>query len=164
MDILHTPWRREYVVSAREYEGCLFCNILADERTDEQRRILLRGDHTFLILNTYPYTPGHVMAVPYRHLARTTELEPTEFAELLRFAQLGERLLRRCYGCRSVHGGANLGIEAGAGVPGHLHLHMIAWPEAPLYDACQGADGPPETIEETYRLLHHALGEPGVRA
>lgn len=159
MEILHTPWRREYVVSARDYRGCLFCNILEEDTPDRDRFILKRGRHAMLMLNAFPYTPGHMMAVPYRHLSEGTALSPEEFTELLELAGLGERLLRRCYGCRSVHGGANLGSAAGAGVPGHLHLHVIARPESPLYERCQQAHEPPEPVEETYARLHAVLQE-----
>jgi ATP adenylyltransferase len=159
MKILHTPWRRPYVVSAREYRGCLFCDILAAEGPDRERYILKRGEHALLLLNAFPYTPGHLMAVPYRHLADSTALTPDEFGELLAFAGLGEQLLRRCYGCRSVHGGANLGAAAGAGVPGHLHIHLIAWPEPPLYERCQDALEPPEPLPETYQRMCAVLAE-----
>ncbi len=161
MEILHTPWRRKYVVSARDYRGCLFCNILSDETPDRERFILKRGQHVLLMLNAFPYTPGHLMAVPYRHLAKSTALEADEFAELFDLADLGERLLRRCYGCRSVHVGANLGRAAGAGVPDHLHLHVVARPESPLYERCQQAHEPPEAVEETYSRMREALEETG---
>ena len=161
MQILHTPWRKEYVVATQNQEGCVFCDLLASEKDDQTHFILHRGKTAFLVLNIYPYTPGHLMAVPYRHIASTAELKPDELPELLHLCQLGEKLLRRTYGCRSVHTGANLGRAAGAGVPGHMHFHIVAWPEDPLWERCQGQMEPGETLEETFRQLretHSSLG------
>ncbi len=161
LEILHTPWRRKYVVSARETEGCVFCDLLSDKRSEKERLILHRGKSGFLMLNLYPYTPGHLMAIPYRHLSSTIEIESNELGELMELCCLGERLLRRAYGCRSIHIGANLGEAAGAGVPGHLHFHIVAWPEQPLWEACKNDTRPPEAVQETYKRLHQLWSEIG---
>jgi len=161
IEILHTPWRRKYVVGARETDGCVFCNLLEDDRTDQQRYILCRSEIGFLLLNLYPYTPGHLMAIPYRHLASTLELEAKELVKLMTLCRLGERLLRRAYGCRSIHVGANLGEAAGAGVPGHLHFHIVAWPQQPLWDNCKSEEEAPESVSETYERLKLLLPEIG---
>ena len=153
MEILHTPWRRQYVVSAREYPGCVFCDLLNEGECDEARYILHRDKRSFLLLNLFPYTPGHLMAIPYRHVATLQELEEDELSELFAMAALAERLLRRAYGCRSVHTGANLGAAAGAGVPGHLHFHTIAWPESPLWEACCNSETAPEELPTTFARL-----------
>ncbi len=157
LQILHTPWRRAYVAKAMKTAGCIFCDLLATNKTDAERYILKRGERAFLILNIYPYTPGHLMAVPYRHVAHLGDLEAEELPELFRLSQLAERLLRRAYGCRSVHTGANLGRAAGAGVPDHLHFHSVAWPEDPLWETCCVAGRPPESIDETYRRFCEIL-------
>ncbi|MBD3237968.1 MAG: HIT domain-containing protein [Candidatus Eisenbacteria bacterium] len=159
MRYLTTPWRMKYVISTAHYKGCVFCDLLAEEASDAEGFILRRGTHGFLVLNIYPYTPGHLMAVPYRHVASIAELEAHEVTELLTFCQLGEGALRRVYGCRSVHGGANLGRVAGAGVPGHLHFHVVAWPAGQLWQRWATAEEPPETLEETYASLTAALSE-----
>lgn len=159
MEILHTPWRRTYVVGAREYEGCVFCDLLNEAAPDEARYILYRAPQSFLLLNLYPYTPGHLMAIPYRHVATLQELREEELSELLAVSALAERLLRRTYGCRSVHTGANLGAAAGAGVPGHVHLHTIAWPESPLWEACRDSEEAPEDLATTYARLAAALAQ-----
>jgi ATP adenylyltransferase len=111
------------------------------------------------MLNAYPYTPGHLMAVPYRHVPDLAAAEPDELCDLLELAQGAERLLRRAYGCRSVHTGANLGSAAGAGVPEHLHLHVVAWPEDPLWQRCAGSAESPETLAESWRRLSAARDE-----
>jgi ATP adenylyltransferase len=157
MEILHTPWRRKYVVGARETRGCLFCDLLANPGSDAERLILHRGTRAFLLLNLFPYTPGHVMAIPYRHVASTLDLQPDEFEELLILCGLSERLLRDAYGCQSVHIGSNLGEAAGAGVPGHLHFHIVEWPEQPLFEACKNDEVAPEAVTETYERLSKRL-------
>ena len=159
MRYLTTPWRMKYVISTAQYKGCVFCDLLSDDREDPDCFILRRGKHGFLVLNIYPYTPGHLMAVPYRHVATLGELEPAEIEELLDFCRRGEEALRRAYGCRSVHGGANLGRAAGAGVPGHLHLHLVAWPAGQLWQRWATAEEPPETLPETYTRLTRLLDE-----
>ena len=159
MQFLTTPWRMEYVLSTSRHEGCVLCDLLANDVADEQRFILQRGKESFLVLNIYPYTPGHLMAIPYRHVASVSELSCDELAELLDLCRTGEKILRRTYGCRSVHTGANLGRAAGAGVPGHLHFHIVAWPAAGLWERCADAAEPPETLAETYARLRNVLAE-----
>ncbi len=157
MEILHTPWRRSYVVNARRYEGCLFCNLLAQDADEPLSHILHRGGEAYLMLNAYPYTPGHLMAVPLQHGGRLADFSPAQIHELMSLAQLGERLLRRAYGCRRVHVGANLGSAAGAGVPEHLHLHVVARPESPLWERCAQESDSPEPVTETLSRLRAVL-------
>jgi len=159
MEILTTPWRMDYILHTRDEDGCIFCRLLARQAPDEKRFILRRGAECFLVLNIYPYTPGHLLAVPRRHAAAIGELSPPELAELLGFCQLGERLLRRTMGCRSIHTGANLGRAAGAGVPEHVHFHIVAWPEGELWKQWAAAATLPEALEKTYRRLAGALAE-----
>jgi len=157
MEILTTPWRMDYIERAHREAGCIFCNLLARKEPDERVYVLRRGTRSFLVLNIYPYTPGHLLAVPYRHVGTIAGLEREELDELLAFAQLGERLLRRTLGCRSIHTGANLGRAAGAGVPQHVHFHVVAWPEGELWKRWEGATALPEALEQTYRRLAAAL-------
>jgi len=159
MEILHTPWRRAYVLSARDHQGCLFCSLLSEPGPNAGRWILRRAPRSSLMLNAYPYTPGHMMAVPHRHASALGELPQEELLELLELSQLAERLLRRCYGCRSVHIGANLGAAAGAGVPEHVHLHIVARPESPLWERCGASLEAPEAMATTWQRLRAALEE-----
>ncbi len=161
MEILHTPWRRPYVLGARSTQGCLFCDLLAANGRDAEPSILRRARRACLMLNAFPYTPGHMMAVPYRHAPRLEDLPQDELVELLHLAQLAERLLRRSYGCRAVHVGANLGAAAGAGVPEHLHLHIVARPESPLWERCAEAAAAPESLAQSRARLQAALEELG---
>jgi ATP adenylyltransferase len=153
MQTLPTPWRMDYIRRGPRNDGCIFCDLLASPGTDAERFILRRDPEAFLVLNIYPYTPGHLMAVPYRHAPNLSALAPEELDALWRLSQLGERMLRRAYGCRSVQIGANLGRAAGAGVPTHVHLHVVAWPESVLWERWTGADSPTATLRQSYDRL-----------
>jgi len=153
METLPTPWRMEYIQRGPRPDGCIFCELLASPGTDEERFILRRDPEAFLVLNIYPYTPGHLMAVPYRHAPNLSALAPAELDALWRLSQLGERMLRRAYGCRSVQIGANLGRAAGAGVPTHVHLHVVAWPEGALWESWAAAASPTATLRQSYDRL-----------
>src|SRR5450432_2457821 len=95
-----------------------------DER-DEANLIVHRGTHNFIVLNLYPYTSGHLMVVPYAHLAELSALTPETLAEMMELAQRTERIFKSTYKCDGMNLGMNLGKAAGAGVAGHLHLHIL---------------------------------------
>lgn len=159
MQFLATPWRMAYIEQARDDEGCPFCRLLTDGRDDGARFVLRRGERAFLVMNIYPYTPGHLLAVPYAHAPSPAALPAETHAELLDLCDLAERLLRRAFGCRSVHVGANLGRAAGAGVPDHVHYHIVGWPEGEVWEQCCAATGLPESLEATYGRFRSLLPE-----
>jgi ATP adenylyltransferase len=128
MKYISAPWRERYVRRAGRQKSCVLCEAarLAD---DGACGILYRGRHNFIILNKFPYTIGHLMIAPYRHLAvfaRTPKAASDELADLLK---LSLRVLQRAYRPQGFNAGMNLGRSAGAGVVGHYHLHVIPrWP------------------------------------
>jgi ATP adenylyltransferase len=121
--------------------------------TSRERFVLHHGTTAFVILNLYPYTTGHLMVVPYRHLPRFHDLTGEERAELARLLCESERILRAATGARRFHAGINLGRAAGAGVEGHLHAHLVPrdarreWADAP------GAEEPAIPVAEAFRRL-----------
>lgn len=119
-----TPWRERYIRTAGRAKDCVLCAALS-RRSDRAARILFRGDAHFLILNKYPYTPGHLMIAPYRHTAAFERATPDEAAELARLAQMAMRVLRAHYRPDGFNAGMNLGRCAGAGVTEHYHLHIV---------------------------------------
>ena len=126
MDYLWTPWRYQYIaqVHAGKQPECIFCD--AAERTDDQVTLVAyRGTSCFVILNRYPYTSGHVMVVPYAHVAELHLCRPATLAEMMHLAQRIETVLRDLYKPDGMNLGMNLGRAAGAGVVGHLHLHAL---------------------------------------
>jgi ATP adenylyltransferase len=123
MEELWTPWRMSYIVDAKRTDECIFCRKPGDPEHD--RLVLQRGRTTFTILNLYPYTTGHLMIVPYRHLPRFAALREDERKEIGDGLRRAERILRRVLAAGFFHAGINLGRAAGAGVDGHLHVHLV---------------------------------------
>ncbi|GBD84204.1 AP-4-A phosphorylase [bacterium BMS3Abin02] len=124
-DMLWAGWRSEYIVTAGEpdADGCLFCRLPAGD--DEETLILERGAFGFAVLNRYPYTTGHVMVAPYRHIEGPAELNADEQADLWRLLGNAMDAIDTAMHPDGYNLGANLGRVAGAGVPGHFHLHLV---------------------------------------
>jgi ATP adenylyltransferase len=155
MDRLWTPWRYSYITQAdpqarsgvpaalsawpptdADDKHCVFCNMIAAvdyaiahgmprEGAERAARIVYRGVHCFVCLNAYPYTTGHVMVVPYQHLASLAALPLDAANELIHLAQRAELALREVYKPGGLNLGMNLGEAAGAGIADHLHLHVL---------------------------------------
>ena len=129
MQTLWAPWRAEYINSApckhkTTKPHCLFCRLLK-ERDDEKNLVLCRSRLGFVMMNRFPYNNGHVMIAPLRHVADPVKLSPTEGADLVRLMQRSIRILREELRPQGFNIGANLGLPAGAGVAGHLHIHIV---------------------------------------
>lgn len=123
MEHLWTPWRMAYILSNKQ-AGCVFCDML-EVADDRAVLILHRGERAFLVLNKYPYNNGHLMAVPYRHVNSPEALTSVELAEVMSLAMLGMTALRRALRPEGFNLGMNVGKVAGAGVEGHVHLHVV---------------------------------------
>jgi ATP adenylyltransferase len=122
---LWSPWRSEYVTTAGSDDGgCIFCEHLA-EGDDEKARILYRGERSFVILNAFPYNSGHLMVAPLRHLGDICDLDEAERAELMWLTSQSVAIIRETMGAHGFNVGINLGIAAGAGIPGHIHMHVV---------------------------------------
>lgn len=131
MDYLWTPWRYRYVSStgddsARESrDSCVFSRILASEASDRDTLIVHRAEHDVVMLNRYPYNSGHMMVVPFDHLASLAEVSPLATEEMMRLTCQLERVLRSLYAPDGINIGMNIGRAAGAGVTGHVHMHAL---------------------------------------
>ena len=158
MEFLWTPWRYRYMASAGKDEGCIFCEAL--RVGDEKARIVFRGELNFIILNTFPYTSGHVMIVPYEHVGDLASVKPDALAEMMRLAQRVEAALRMEYKPDGFNLGMNLGRSAGAGVAGHVHMHVLPrWNgDANFMTTVGETRTVPEDLETTYGKLKNALG------
>jgi len=124
VDYLWTPWRYQYISSAKPSEGCIFC-IKPAESDDEKSLIVHRASHNFVILNFFPYNSGHLMVVPYEHVATLEDASPETAAELFSLTRHCEALLRRVYRAEGINLGMNIGTCAGAGIAGHIHMHLV---------------------------------------
>jgi ATP adenylyltransferase len=158
MDYLWTPWRYRYIADATKDEGCVFCAALA-LKNDREALIVFRGGKNFVILNRYPYTPGHVMIVPYQHSAELPATEPETLAEMMLLAQRVQVALEKTYHPQGYNLGMNLGRAAGAGVTGHLHLHVLPrWTgDSNFMTVVAETRVEPEDLATTYEKLHAAL-------
>jgi ATP adenylyltransferase len=120
---LWAPWRLEYVQSADEQPGCVFC--LAHDGEDEERLVVRRGERALVLLNKFPYSTGHLMVAPARHVGELGALEDAEALEVHRLATEALEALGRTLGPDGYNLGWNLGRVAGAGVVDHVHLHVV---------------------------------------
>jgi ATP adenylyltransferase len=120
---LWAPWRMEYIKSADEGSGCVFCLSAAGD--DEVKLVVARGSHAIALLNKFPYSSGHFMVAPTRHVGNFGELGDEEVLELHRLASAGIASLTQTYGPQGYNVGWNLGRVAGAGVVDHVHLHVV---------------------------------------
>src|SRR5690348_8400506 len=129
MDHLWSPWRYQYVSTAGIVplgkDFCFFCRIAADPGDDAVNLVVLRAERSFILLNRYPYTSGHLMIAPYAHVATLEETEAATLEEMMRLAQLSEPALRRVYCSEGLNFGFNIGQAAGAGIAGHIHMHGL---------------------------------------
>ena len=138
MEILRAPWRMEYIEpdssedkkeSKEDQRGnfktaCIFCDFAADDM-DEENLILPRGKRSFVIMNKYPYSVGHLLIVPYRHTADLVSLSDEEKLEIFAFSQKSVFVLKKIMNPDGFNIGMNLGKAAGAGIETHLHLHVV---------------------------------------
>ncbi len=125
MDNLWAPWRLRYISLLKtKPKGCIFCNMLAEGK-DKKNLIVLRSEHSFTVLNIYPYNNGHVLVVPNRHVRDLGELNKQEREDLLNLLQSTKELIDKALKPGGYNIGINLGKIAGAGFPGHLHIHVV---------------------------------------
>ncbi len=123
MDRLWAPWRIEYV-RMEKMDGCIFCRF-PKENGDEKNLILHRGNHAFIIMNNYPYNPGHVMVAPYRHVGNVEDLRAEEVLEIYELVSLAVKAIKRTMNPQGFNIGINVGKVAGAGIEGHVHVHIV---------------------------------------
>ena len=162
MDFLWTPWRYQYIAKAiaDKQPECIFCDAAA--RTDDEVTLIVhRGASCFVILNLYPYTSGHVMIVPYAHVAELSLCDAAALNEMMQLAQRVERILHKLYKPDGMNYGMNLGRAAGAGVTGHLHLHALPrWVgDANFMTVTAETRVHPESLATAYKRFKAAFAE-----
>lgn len=151
---LWAPWRLEYVQTADSTaDGCFLCR-LPDE-ADASAHILRRGERAYVMLNAFPYTSGHLMVAPYRHLGDLRELGKEELAEIDSLLQEALGWLEEAYGPEAFNIGVNMGRAAGAGAPGHIHWHIVPrWTGDTNYVTVLSETRVlPELLSQTYERL-----------
>ena len=148
------PWRLRYVKDANKSSECVFCTKpeLGDDR---EALIVHRGERCFVILNLYPYTSGHLMVMPFEHLGRLQDVDPGITAEMMDLAQQAMRRMEEVYSPEGFNLGLNQGRVAGAGVEGHIHLHVVPrWAGDNNYmPVLADTRVMPQSLEESYDAL-----------
>jgi len=154
MDYLWTPWRYRYVTSTADQGECVFC-AAAKATSDRESLVVHRASRNFVILNRFPYTSGHIMVVPYDHVASLEDLPDEALVEMIRLAREAEKRLRALYRPDGLNIGINLGKSAGAGIAGHLHLHALPrWTGDTSFMTVTGETRVlPESLEVTWERL-----------
>ncbi len=127
-NILYAPWRSEYINKAK-IQGCVFCHISHHKEDDTSAHVLYRDEECFIVMNKYPYTPGHFMIIPHMHTDNLESLPSQTWLHMSDLAQKSVRLLKDGFGAKGVNIGMNLGENAGAGIAEHIHMHIVPrWP------------------------------------
>ena len=159
MKQIWAPWRSVYLGTGSS-GGCIFCTMLGEEPSkDDANLILRRGEKCFVVMNRYPYTNGHIMVVPNRHVGDYDQLTEDESLEIFRFTQMMLKALRS-FSPDGFNIGVNMGRIAGAGVPGHVHVHVVPrWGGdtnfMPIFSDARVIS---ESLEVTFKKLKDALG------
>ena len=153
MERLWAPWRLEYISSADDQPGCVFC--AAVEGDDEEKLVVHRGRAGIVLLNKFPYTSGHLMVAPERHVGEFGELADDEVVEVHRLAAAGTGALAQIYAPQGYNVGWNLGRVAGAGIVDHVHLHVVPrWAgDTNFMPVLADVKVLPEALAETRRRL-----------
>ncbi len=155
MKRLWTPWRREYITGEQPV-GCLFCLKKQDPvEKDKENYVLYRGPTCFVLLNLFPYTNGHLMIAPYQHVDSIELVDGDSLHEMSALTQASVAALKRALSPAGFNIGMNLGKVAGAGVPDHIHIHVVPrWQgDANFMSVLAETRLIPETLDETYEKL-----------
>jgi ATP adenylyltransferase len=152
----------KYIQDRHTYDGCIFC-LAAEANNDEENLIFFRGKHVFLILNTFPYTSGHIMCVPYAHVARLYDLTQETRIEMIEVVSKSVQVLQLVYEPDGFNIGLNLGEQAGAGIADHLHTHIVPrWSgDTNFMSALANTRVLPETLPQAYQRIKNAWDEFG---
>jgi ATP adenylyltransferase len=130
MDILYAPWRDKYVKHSKNQnsssnETCVFCEKILNNDHDNQEFVLKKTKHAFVILNLYPYNGGHLLILPTQHVAHLEDVSKEVRFELMELMTASIAILKNVLKAEGINAGLNLGRASGAGIPAHLHLHVV---------------------------------------
>jgi ATP adenylyltransferase len=153
MEHLWAPWRIRYILGEKE-SGCFFCNY-SQSADDAKNHVLIRERNCFALLNRYPYNPGHLMVAPYKHTGELDDLSDQELSEFMMLTRRCKQLLAKVMKPDGFNIGINLGKAAGAGAPGHVHMHIVPrWNgDANYMPVLADTRVIPEALDETYAVF-----------
>ncbi|MDM7274560.1 MAG: HIT domain-containing protein [Thermoprotei archaeon] len=156
LSVLWAPWRMAYlssITSAGEPGVCVLCE--APKLSDEEALIIYRGSRAYVILNRYPYNTGHLMIVPYKHVSSVEDLDEGDIVEVGRLLKASLKALREAYSPQGFNVGVNIGEAAGAGIPGHVHVHVVPrwFGDTNYMVVTGGVKVMPQLLEDTFKTL-----------
>lgn len=154
MDHIFSPWRMSYIQGHKHDQNCVFCQAL--EITDGVGNLIIaRFEYSFVILNRFPYTSGHLLIIPYAHQPSLESLDRETRGEIMELTVMSMQVLRKEYSPQGFNIGINIGEVAGAGIVDHVHLHVVPrWGgDTNFMSALSQTRVLPEALEETYQRL-----------
>jgi ATP adenylyltransferase len=164
MEKLWSPWRSQYIGTFKneiksKVDDCFFCKAIESNKVSSDNLVVYVGDKAFVIMNKFPYNNGHLLIAPKRHTGEITELSDDEMFEIIKLQQISVRVLSEIYNPHGFNLGANLGRAAGAGVPGHLHYHVLPrWNgDTNFMPILAETKVLSQSLEESYKLISSAF-------
>ena len=153
---LWAPWRKGYVIQPNKDKTCLFCRLIRADN-DRKNLIVFRGDKAFIILNRFPYNNGHLLIIPNRHLKDLSALKSEETRELFALIKMANEGLKKALKPEGFNIGLNMGKAAGAGIAGHLHVHIVPrWSgDTNFMSSVSGFLSLPVSMDALYAVLRH---------
>ncbi len=156
-EIMERPDRYKYVRKIINPDGCVFCDAKT-KGVKFESLLIYEGEHAMVVLNKYPYNTGHIMVLPKKHVGEFEQLTKTEYQELSELLNVCVTIVKKEYECKGLNIGLNMGAVAGAGIPDHLHWHIVPrwFGDTNFFPLIAETKALPETIEQTYsRYLKH---------
>ena len=124
MNRLYAPWRTQYVINHKK-DICVFCNIVKNPKQDEEFAVLFRAKNSYVVMNKYPYSPGHLMVIPNAHTNNTENLDDKTWIEMSLLVKQATKMLKEILNAQGVNIGMNINKAAGAGIEEHIHYHVL---------------------------------------
>ena len=158
---LWAPWRIKYIQGLNESKDCFICHNLKNPQSDDENLVLWRSTHGIVVLNRFPYNNGHLLIAPARHIADLDQATDEELLELVKLTRESQKVLSLAIKPHGFNVGMNFGRCAGAGLPDHLHIHIVPrWDgDTNFMDVCSGTDVISQSLTELFELLKRTSKE-----
>jgi len=158
MNYMFASWRRKYITEKKNNTNCVFCEAVSQKEDSVENLIVHRGEHAFMILNRYPYTSGHVMVIPYKHVLDLNDLDNETRTEMMNMVNQTIIALKKAYAPDAFNVGINMGAAAGAGIEAHIHMHIVPRWNGDVNFMTSVGDVRilPESLEDSYHRIKNA--------